>query len=213
MVWCGRLLRLAEPARGLPRAYDHDTWQCNGHDPYSAQGYRLPTEAEWEYACRAGSTTAFANGPITDTVCDDPNLDQIGWYCGNANGWTHPVAQLDANDWGLYDMPGNLWEWCNDWFAFYGGDETDPAGPPGPEVNRVIRGGSWNNDAQYCRSANRSNNHPDYSNFNVGFRPANSWHRREVGVHGRRPGAPGHDQAVCPVPARAGRRGGGRDGW
>ena len=77
---------------------------------------------------------------------------------------------------------------------------------PGPGTNRVIRGGNWNNNAQNCRSANRNNNNPNNSNNNIGFRPVNSWHRREVGVHGRRPGAQGHDQAFCPVPARAGRR-------
>jgi formylglycine-generating enzyme required for sulfatase activity len=160
---------------GLPRAYDHDTWQCNGHDPYGAQGYRLPTEAEWEYACRAGSETAFANGPITDTVCDDPNLDQIGWYCGNANDWTHPVAQLDANGWGLYDMHGNLWEWCNDWYDDYGGDVTDPPGPSGAGDGRVLRGGGWNFLAQGCRSAYRGNvGVPDGSYGFVGFRPARS---------------------------------------
>lgn len=77
---------------------------------------------------------------------------------------------------------------------------------PGAGSNRVIRGGNWNNNAQNCRSANRNNNNPNNSNNNIGFRPVNSWQSREVGVHGRRPGAPGHDQAVCPVPALAGRR-------
>ena len=86
------------------------TWH---HD---ADGYRLPTEAEWEYACRAGSTTAFANGPITHTGCSplDPNLDAMGWYCGN-NSPSGPklVGQKQANEWGLYDMHGNVWAWVN----------------------------------------------------------------------------------------------------
>ncbi len=74
--------------------------------------YRLPTEAEWEYAARAGSTTAFANGGITERGCSyDANLDAMGWYYGNADG-THPVAQKLPNAWGLYDMHGNVWEWC-----------------------------------------------------------------------------------------------------
>lgn len=77
---------------------------------------------------------------------------------------------------------------------------------PGAGSNRVIRGGNWNNNAQNCRSANRNNNNPNNSNNNIGFRPVNSWQSREAGVQGRRPGAPGHDQAVCPVPARSGRR-------
>jgi formylglycine-generating enzyme required for sulfatase activity len=157
--------------QGLPRAYNHATWQCNGGNPYTAAGYRLPTEAEWEYACRAGSTTAFANGPITQIDCDpiDPNLDLMGWYCGNANGWTHPVARKLPNAWGLYDMHGNVWEWCNDRWGNYGGTVTDPAGP-GAGSNRVIRGGLWGINAQVCRSANRDYFYPIYANYFIGFR-------------------------------------------
>ncbi len=155
----------------LTRAYDHGTWQCNG----AAGGYRLPTEAEWEYACRAGSATAFANGPITWLFCSplDPNLDQLGWYCGNAGGWTQPVAQKQPNAWGLFDMHGNLNEWCNDWFAAYGGAATNPVGPQSGTV-RVIRGGLWLNDAQYCRSAYRGVSPPALPNFLIGLRPVRS---------------------------------------
>jgi formylglycine-generating enzyme required for sulfatase activity len=159
--------------QGLPRAYDHRTEQCNGHAPYSAAGYRLPTEAEWEYACRAGSTTAFANGPITNTACDDPVLDQIGWYCGNAAGWTHPVGGLITNAWGLDDMHGNLAEWCNDWYGTYSGDETDPVGPRLSQF-RVFRGGCWHDAARFCRSAYRRSSDPIVSYYNVGFRPVRS---------------------------------------
>jgi formylglycine-generating enzyme required for sulfatase activity len=149
---------------GLSRAYDHNTWQCNGNDPYHAQGYRLPTEAEWEYACRAGSETAFANGEIVDTVCNDPVLDEIGWYCGNSNDFTHPVGQLIANDFGLYDMHGNLWDWCNDWYVPYDGDETDPVGGVSPPARqRVVRGGMWGTSAANCRSANRAGYIPEFS--------------------------------------------------
>ena len=118
--------------------------------------YRLPTEAEWEYACRAGSTTAFANGGITETGCGyDPNLDAMGWYCGNSDKKPHPAAQKKPNAFGLYDMHGNMWEWCEDWYATYPpGRVTDPTGPSSGS-GRVIRGGGWHEDAVDCRSAIR----------------------------------------------------------
>ena len=117
--------------------------------------YRLPTEAEWEYAARAGSTTAFANGHITETLCNiDPNLDLMGWYCGNSGDTTHPVGQKHPNAWGLYDMHGNVSEWCGDSYLSY------PAGPvtnPGTsgELTRVIRGGTADDLVEFCRSASR----------------------------------------------------------
>ncbi|MCP4545965.1 MAG: formylglycine-generating enzyme family protein [bacterium] len=159
---------------GLPRAYDHGgNWSCNGGDPYSAQGYRLPTEAEWEYACRAGSTTAFANGEITELSCGyDPVLDEIGWYCGNADS-SHLVGQLITNGWNLSDMSGNLWEWCNDWYGSYGGDETNPTGLVSGSV-RVLRGGSWDRDANRCRSAYRDAGSPYAGSLRRGFRPVRS---------------------------------------
>jgi formylglycine-generating enzyme required for sulfatase activity len=133
--------------------------------------YRLPTEAEWEYAARAGSTTAFANGGISETGCDlDANLDAMGWYCGNANIKTHPVAQKVANAWGLYDMHGNVREWCNDWYGSYpANDVTDPGGAA-EGSSRVLRGGSWNNLAQYCRSAERLTSSPGYRINTLGLR-------------------------------------------
>jgi len=157
---------------GFNRAYDHSTWECNGHDPYNAEGYRLPTEAEWEYACRAGSQTAFANGPITNIECDplDPVLDEIGWYCGNAGGSTHPVGQLISNDWGLYDMHGNLLEWCNDWwYESYSGDGTNPVGPS-TGTYRVFRGGGWGGNARICRSAHHNGDVPTSAHNSIGFR-------------------------------------------
>lgn len=161
---------------GLPRAYNHDTWQCNDGDPYAAAGYRLPTEAEWEFACRAGSTTAFANGPITHILCDplDPNLDQMGWYCGNASE-AHPVAQKLSNAWGLYDMHGNVWEWCNDWYGEYDDVVTDPVGPWDGD-RRMSRGGTFANNARFDRSAYRGYTYPSAANFNFGFRPVRSGH-------------------------------------
>jgi formylglycine-generating enzyme required for sulfatase activity len=128
--------------------------------------YRLPTEAEWEYACRAGTTTRFSFG-------DDPQLAELGkyaWFDGNSANQTHPVGGKAPNPWGLYDMHGNVWEWCLDWKAVYsGGSVTDPKGSISGSAH-VLRGGSWFNLAWNCRSANRDFNFPDLLIGNRGFR-------------------------------------------
>jgi formylglycine-generating enzyme required for sulfatase activity len=118
--------------------------------------YRLPSEAEWEYACRAHSLTAFPNGDIINLFCDgDPNLDALGWYCYNADNQTHPVGLKEPNSWGLYDMHGNISEWCQDWYGEYAQTrETDPQGPLSG-LEKVVRGGSWFASAKNCRSASR----------------------------------------------------------
>ena len=133
--------------------------------------YRLPTEAQWEYACRAGSTTAFANGGITELDCGlDPNLDAMGWYCGNSGYMPHPVARKQANSWGLYDMHGNVNEWCFDWYGNYPSRYVaDPEGPSSG-TERVVRGRSWVNKAQECRSADRGYYNPDGGLSYLGFR-------------------------------------------
>jgi len=133
--------------------------------------YRLPTEAEWEYSARAGSDTAFANGGISELKCGyDSNLDVMGWYCGNANKKTHPVAQKQPNAWGLYDMHGNVYEWCQDWFGNYpSGSVTDPTGPSGGS-GRVRRGGCWFDRARDCRSASRFRFNPGSRYLGLGFR-------------------------------------------
>jgi formylglycine-generating enzyme required for sulfatase activity len=121
-----------------------------GRIPFD-QAYRLPTEAEWEYACRAGTTTRFSYG-------DDPDysgLADYAWYSGNSNGSTHPVGQKLPNPWGLHDMLGNVWELCQDWFGAYpGGAVVDPQGPDTGWYH-VIRGGRWDISAKYSRSAFR----------------------------------------------------------
>ena len=133
-------------------------------------GCRLPTEAEWEYACRAGTSTAFCNGGISEPAGRDPNLDKIGWYHRNSGGKTHPVGRKEPNGWGLYDMHGNVWEWCLDWYATYPtGAVTDPTGPGGGS-DRVSRGGGWDNNARNCRSAYRFRDTPGYTYFGLGFR-------------------------------------------
>ena len=132
--------------------------------------YRLPTEAEWEYVARAGSSTAFSNGGITETGCDyEPNLDEIGWYCENSDQTTHPVAQKQANR-GLYDMSGNVWEWCMDRYGNYPADSlTDPTGPSTGSY-RVVRGGCWYSNARECRSASRIRYSPEKQSNQIGFR-------------------------------------------
>jgi formylglycine-generating enzyme required for sulfatase activity len=140
----------------------------------AANGYRLLTEAEWEYACRATSTTAFCNGGITDTECSplDPNLDQVGWYCGNASNTTHDCGGKAANLWGLKDMHGNVWEWCWDWWGDYpSGSVSDPLGPS-TGSDRVVRGGGWYTSAWLCRSAVRMRLDPDISDAVLGLRLA-----------------------------------------
>jgi formylglycine-generating enzyme required for sulfatase activity len=140
----------------------------------SCTGYRLPTEAEWEYAYRAGTTTAFYNGPITQ-LNTDPNLELIGWYGANSGSQTKPVAGKTANAWGLHDMSGNVWEWTWDWHGDYASTpQSDPSGPSSGSA-RVVRGGAWNIIAQYCRAAQRNDYFPTLSDRRVGFRPARSF--------------------------------------
>ncbi len=138
-----------------------------------ADKYRLPTEAEWEYACRGGRGTPFSAGDLTVTGCGlDPVLHEIGWYCANSGRRTHPVALKEKNAFGLYDMHGNVWEWCQDWYGAYpSGAVVDPEGRPyGP--CRVIRGGSCLNFSEKCRAAYRYSYRPFIKMKNIGFRVA-----------------------------------------
>jgi formylglycine-generating enzyme required for sulfatase activity len=124
--------------------------------------YRLPTEAEWEYACRAGSKTRFCFGDA------DGSLAEYAWCRGT--GGTHPVAQKKPNAWGLYDMHGNVWEWCSDWLGTYAaGRAVDPQGTASGS-QRVLRGGAWGDEPKYCRSAHRRSNVPDHRDHFDGFR-------------------------------------------
>lgn len=118
----------------------------------SSDGYRLPTEAEWEYACRAG-TDGPRYGPI----------DEVGWYRGNSDGRSHPVAGKEPNAWGLHDMLGNVWEWCWDLY------EPEVYG-----VYRVLRGGGWFDEHWSCRASVRRRSHPTFRIEDVGFRVARS---------------------------------------
>jgi hypothetical protein len=129
---------------------------------------RLPTEAEWEYACRAGSSTRWHHGD------DEARLGEYAWAGDDLGRAPRPVATRKANPWGLFDMHGNVWEWCSDWKGPYLPDDvTDPEGPPGGSF-RVVRGGSWEFPTRYARSAYRHASYPDWGNVNLGFRPARS---------------------------------------
>jgi len=128
--------------------------------------YRLTTEAEWEYACRAGSKAAYSFGPNSKTLGD------YAWFEENSGSQTHPVGEKKANAWGLYDMHGNVWEWCSDWYGKYPkGSVSDPSGPSEGSF-RVLRGGSWSPVAAICRSANRFRYAPSNRDRDLGFRLA-----------------------------------------
>ena len=122
--------------------------------------FDLPTEAQWEYACRAGTTTTYSYG-------NSENGNYM-WYTGNSSSKTHPVGSKSANPWGLYDMHGNVWEWCLDWYGIlaYG---TDPKGSSSGS-SRLFRGGSWNDRAVYCTSSYRGSITPSYESNDLGFR-------------------------------------------
>jgi formylglycine-generating enzyme len=136
---------------GLKPCYNEKTmeWECD----YSANGYRLPTEAEWEFACRAG-----ADGPYDFGAAD--KLREYAWFVDNSNARTHPVGQKKPNAWGIYDMYGDVSEWCEDVYSptYYAeSSAVDPHGPPSPgkDVKRVMRGGSWKASANMCRASFR----------------------------------------------------------
>ena len=133
--------------------------------------YRLPTEAEWEYACRASSTTALSNGKINELECGfDANLNAIAWYCYNSATGTQPIGKKTANAWGLYDMHGNVSEWVQDRFGTYSAEPTiDSAGAEEGSYH-VVRGGSWKRQARYCRSGHREYLAAGDPSFDLGFR-------------------------------------------
>ena len=145
MSYCAKVTQAERAAGRLPVGWE----------------YRLPTEAEWEYACRAGTTSPYAG-----------DLEAIAWYDMNSESRTHAVKTKRANAWGLYDMHGNVWELCLDGYREYlSGSATDPRGSTTGN-SRAIRGGGWFNSAGGCRSATRSNHdQPSDRGINIGFRP------------------------------------------
>lgn len=140
---------------------------CRRLSEMTGRTFTLPTEAQWEYAARGGH-----KAPAEPTVfAGSANLDEVGWYMGNAEEATHEVATLKPNALGLYDMTGNVWEWCRDWWNDdFGSDPvTDPEGPS-EGTKHVDRGGSWNKVASHCRLSFRYGLNPDYKANNLGFR-------------------------------------------
>ena len=147
-------------------SWDDATAFCAVLSKKTGRAVRLPSEAQWEYACRAGTKTRFSFGG------DDKDLDAHGWYKANSGGKTHPVAQKKPNAWGLYDMHGNVWEWCCDGYdeKFYANvKNVDPENTIERE-GRIFRGGAVDNIPQDCRAAHRFSRSSDFRGSNVGFR-------------------------------------------
>ena len=169
-------------SKGLARCYD-----CKGTGKgvtcseapayaqgkvYDCPGYRLPTDAEWEYAYRAGTTTALHNGALANCLDKDPNADKIAWHGKNSGGKSQPVAKKLPNAWGLYDMAGNVREWCHDWMINDLGPKaaTDPWGHATEKYYRINRSGSWWGKPYNLRAAHRFQKPPTYRCHGMGIR-------------------------------------------
>jgi formylglycine-generating enzyme required for sulfatase activity len=141
---------------------------CKKLSQTEGKTYRLPTEAEWEYACRAGTTSKYGFGD------SDSHLGDYAWYDRNSGDMTHPVGEKKPNAWGLYDMHGNVWEWCQDWYAkdwYSKGPAKNPLNESyGDMMGRGLRGGSWNSYSSYCRASYRDDDYPYYRSSHIGFR-------------------------------------------
>ena len=188
IAYCNKM----SEAEGLETCYQIAEEGVSWPNGLDCLGYRLPTEAEWEYAARAGTTTPFHNGEMTACGCEfDPVLDQIGWYCGNSEvtyeGYcydaseqggpdcigSHPVAQKLPNSWGLYDTSGNVYEWCWDWYGetyYADSPNVDPLGPPSGE-ERVLKGGTALHGASMSRPGTHDGYFPDMPTAAQGIRP------------------------------------------
>ncbi len=171
---------------GFPSAYS-GVDQCKSSKGTSVRwdrasvGYRIPTEAEWEYAARAGGHTLFAGSASYRAVCEVGNLADLsatapfGWkedwskQCADRHSGPAPVGSYTANPWGLHDMTGNVWEWCWDWYSREDKPSTDPFGPP-VGVHRVFRGGSWSSNPRYARVAARDADSPGFRDIYLGLR-------------------------------------------
>jgi formylglycine-generating enzyme required for sulfatase activity len=159
--------------KGANRPVEEVSWNdavafCEKLSRLTGDRYRLPTEAEWEYAARAGTRTRFYWGDSES----ESTVKQYAWYFNNSESKTQPVGQKKPNGWGLYDMAGNVWEWCSDWYgaAYY--EESPARDPQGPQSGNkhVLRGGCWGSSAYYLRTAYRNMHRPVNRNNSVGFR-------------------------------------------
>ena len=167
VIFCNRLSKAA----GFDPTHDEETTVCD----FAKSGFRLPTEAEWEYACRAGTRTLFYTGDIEE------DMDRAGWYLASSGGATHPVGRKEPNAWGLYDMHGNVWEyvyggmdreWSYDWYTPE--EQTNPRRYDRDFDLRMVRGGNWFTEPYACRSAARSVGLSGYGTHYQGFRVARS---------------------------------------
>jgi formylglycine-generating enzyme required for sulfatase activity len=130
----------------------------------TGKNYRLPTEAEWEYAARGGNRSRGYKYSGGD------NLDEVAWFLDNSDKQSHPVGAKKANELGIHDMSGNVWEWCQDWYGSYSdSSQHNPVGTSNG-ANRIDRGGGWRSEAVHCRVTDRDDDGPELSNINLGFR-------------------------------------------
>jgi formylglycine-generating enzyme required for sulfatase activity len=166
--FCNRLSDLC----GLERCYNRQFHTCM----FEKTGFRLPTEAEWEYACRAGTASPYSTGE------SGRSLMGAAWFDANSGKHTHPVRLKNPNPWNLYDMHGNVWEWCNDWYDSGYYRHSPSIHPKGPEdgYNRVLRGGSWNYFEYCCQSSYRAFHEPERRYNDIGFRIACSFLKADV---------------------------------